>query len=87
MYKRPSGQRRNQANKINRTATTDVAGIVLEGEAVDGVQFVVGDRTAALLDHHLRDGLQMIMRNNEMKSAKVESVPFDIRFEVCLCSF
>ena len=27
-------KRRNQANKI-RTATTDVAGIVLEGEAVD----------------------------------------------------
>ena len=43
---------------------------------------MVGDRTAALLDHHLRDGLQLIMRNNEMKSAKVESVPFDIRFEV-----
>lgn len=47
-----------------------------------GVQFVVGDRAAALLDHHLRDGLRTIMKRNEIKAQLVEPVPFDIRFEV-----
>jgi hypothetical protein len=75
-------KRRRQANKVNRNASADVTGTVLDGETVDGVQFVVGDRKAALLDYHLRDGLNKIMRSNEVKAATVESVPFDIRFEV-----
>lgn len=75
-------KRRRQANKADRNASADVAGVMLDGETVDGVQFVVGDRKAALLDFHLRDSLQQIMRKSEFNNAKVENVPFDIRFEV-----
>ena len=77
------GFRRQQAKQKERSmAAADIAGTVIEGERIDGVQFVVGDRAAALLDRHLRDGLTMIMKRNEIKARLLEPVPFDIRFEV-----
>ncbi len=76
-------RRRAQVNaKGLSTAQTDLFGVILTGDEVDGIQFVVGDRTAARMDMHLRDGLRMIMRRNELKSQTVQEVPFNIRFEV-----
>ena len=75
--------RRATMNKTRGVAGLDMSGIRLEGDNVDGVQFVIGDRAAALLDKHLRDGLRLIMCRNEIKAQEIETVPFDIRFEVC----
>ena len=49
-------------------ALADMSGVLID-ETVDGVQFVVGDRSAALLDLHLRNSLKMIMKRNELKQA------------------
>ena len=68
--------------KTKDTAAADISGRI-DGEKVDGIQFVLGDRAAALLDQHLRDGLRMIMNRNAIKAQTIETVPFDIRFEVC----
>ena len=75
-------RRATNFNKTRGMAAVDISGRI-EGDKVDGVQFVVGDRAAALLDKHLRDGLRLIMSRNEIKAQEIETVPFDIRFEVC----
>ena len=76
-------RRKRTEHKDRSMCNSDISGTIIEGEKIDGVQFVVGDRAAALLDQHLRDGLKMIMKRNEFKAAMIEVVPFDIRFELC----
>ena len=64
------------APKIDRCVRRDRDG------NINGIAYVVGDRQAALLDAHLKDGLIQILQQNEKRLWQVRPVPFLIRFQV-----